>query len=348
LDRREIGFAIIGCGMISNWHAEAVGKVEGARLVGAVDQIEEAAKTFSGKYNTRYYPSVYELLQDAEVDAVCICTPGGLHAPLAVEAADAGKHVVVEKPMALNLKECDEIITACERNKVKLTVISQLRFSEAVCMAKEAVEKGKLGRLVMGDIAMKYYRSQEYYDRGSWRGTWKMDGGGALMNQGIHGIDLLQYMMGPVKSVFAHAKTIIRNIEVEDTASAVVEFENGALGAIRGATSIYPGSPRRLEINGNRGTIVLEEDSILEWRIEGKEVPKDMVIGHTAAGAASNPSSIGIDGHTRQIADMVDAIKTNRRPLVDQYEGKKPVEIITAIYESSRTGMRIDLKQECV
>jgi predicted dehydrogenase len=170
-----------------------------------------------------------------------------------------------------------------------------------------------------------------------------MDGGGALMNQGIHGIDLLQYIMGPVRSVFACTKTLARRIEVEDTASALLEFENSAIGVIQGTTSVYPGSPRRFEINGDKGTIILEEDSIVQWSIEGEDVPEDIEIGRTAMGAASNPAAFGIEGHVLQIRDMIEAIKSGRRPLVDQYEGKKPVEIIKAIYESSRTGKPVNL-----
>lgn len=340
---KTIGFGIIGCGMISNWHAGAILKIEGARLVGATDVSEKSRLAFAEKYNVRAFDSVEELLLCSEIDVVCICTPSGLHAPLAIQTANAGKHIIIEKPMALNLKETDDIISACEANKVKMEVISQLRFTDAVIKVKDAVDKGTIGRLVMGDIYMKYYRSQEYYDNGGWRGTWKMDGGGALMNQGIHGVDLLQYIMGPVKSVFAYTRTLARKIEVEDTASAVLEFKNGALGIIQGTTSIFPGSPRRLEVNGDKGTIVLEEDCITNWVIEGQDIPDDITIGHTTSGASSNPGAFSVDGHLKQISDMVDAIKNDRRPLVDQYEGTKPIEIIMAIYESSRTGEKIEL-----
>ena len=283
-------------------------------------------------------------ITDEDIDVVSICTPSGLHAPLAIQVANAGKHIITEKPMAINLREADEMIRACEDNKVKMAVISQLRFTDAVIRLKDAVNKGLLGKLISGDIYMKFYRSQEYYDKGGWRGTWKMDGGGALMNQGIHGIDLLQYVMGDVKSVFAHTKTLARNIEVEDTAVAVLEFENGALGVIQGTTSIYPGSPRRLEINGDKGTIALEEDCITAWDIQGQEKDPEIVFGRTTSGASSNPTAFGIEGHIKQIGDMVDAIKNDKKPLVDQYEGRKPVQIITAIYESSKTGKIVYLK----
>lgn len=341
---KEIGFGIIGCGTISNWHAGAISEIQGARLVGVTDVSKDSREAFAEKWKVKAYESLDELLKDKEIEVVCICTPSGLHAPIAIQAANAGKHVITEKPMAINLKEADEMIATCEKNNVKMAVISQLRFTDAVIKLRDAVKKGMLGKLVSGDIYMKFYRSQEYYDKGGWRGTWKMDGGGALMNQGIHGIDLLQYVMGDVKSVFGHAKTLARDIEVEDTASAVLEFENGALGVIQGTTSIYPGTPRRLEINGDKGTIALEEDSIIVWDILGQEKDPDIVLERTKSGTASNPTAFGIEGHIKQIGDMVEAIKHNKKPLVDQYEGRKPVQIITAIYESSRTGKIVYLK----
>ena len=340
---KEIGFGIIGCGMISDWHANAILATEGTKLVGFTDLSEASRTAAAKKYDSAVFDSAEIMLENREIDAVCICTPSGLHAPLAIKAANAGKHIVVEKPMALTLEEADAIIEACRTNKVKMEVISQLRFTDAVRRLKGTVERGELGKLISGDIYMKYYRSQEYYDKGGWRGTWKMDGGGALMNQGIHGIDLLQYVMGPVKSVFAYTRTLARKIEVEDTAAAVVEFQCGALGVIQGTTSVYPGSPRRLEVNGDKGTIVLEEDSIATWTIQGQEQPGVIQVKQTSGKTFSNPAAFGIEGHIRQIGDMADAIREDRKTMVDQYEGRKPVEIITAIYESSRTGKRIEL-----
>jgi UDP-N-acetyl-2-amino-2-deoxyglucuronate dehydrogenase len=343
VSNRKLGFGIIGCGMISSWHAGAIEQIDGAILKGVTDINKNSRESFAGKFNASAFDSVEELLKCEEIDVVCVCTPSGLHAPLAIQVANAGRHIIIEKPMALNLKEAKEIIEACEKNNVKMAVISQLRFSKSVQQVKAAVENGVLGKIVMGDVYMKYYRSQEYYNNGGWRGTWKMDGGGALMNQGIHGIDLLQYIMGPVKTVFAHAKTLARSIEVEDTAAAVIEFENGALGVIQGTTSIYPGSPRRIEINGDKGTIVLEEDCISQWVVEGQDVPADVVIGKTTSGASSNPGAFSLEGHIKQISDMVDAVNNNRKPLVDQYEGRKAIEIIMAVYESSKSGEKICL-----
>lgn len=329
--------------MIANWHANAIQAIEDVVLTSVTDTNREGAESFALKYGVKAFDSYEHMLLQGDIDVVCICTPSGLHASYAIMAAKAGKHIIVEKPMALNLAEADEVIQVCEYNNVKMEVISQLRFTPAVKKLKEAVDSGLLGRIVAGDIHMKFHRSQEYYDKGGWRGTWKMDGGGALMNQGIHGIDLLQYIMGPVKTLSAYTRTLARKIEVEDTAAAVVEFQSEALGVIQATTSIYPGYPRKLEMCGDRGSIVLEEDSIVRWDVEGHVTPEDVIIQGTTSKAASDPSAFGIEGHILQIKDMVEAIKNDRKPLVDQYEGRKPIEIIMAIYESSKTGRLIEL-----
>lgn len=337
MDHRIVSFGMIGCGTISEWHAQAIEKIDGARLVAVTDLNEAARAAFAQKYQARAFDSVEALLAEPSIDVVSICTPSGLHAPLAVQAAGRGKNIVVEKPMAITPAQLDAVMTACRVNHVKLSVIAQLRFSDAVRQLNAAVGDGALGRLVMADLSMKYYRSQEYYDRGGWRGTWKMDGGGALMNQGIHGVDLMQYVMGPVKSVCATVRTLTRRIEVEDTAVATLEFQNGALGRIAATTSVYPGSPRTLEICGDRGTIRLEEDSIASWDIAGRQLPEGVRLGGASSHTAVNPAAFGIEGHFRQLSDMVDAIRNDRAPLVDQFEGKRSVELILAIYESSKT-----------
>ncbi|MEG2570252.1 MAG: Gfo/Idh/MocA family oxidoreductase [Clostridia bacterium] len=338
-----ITFGIIGCGVISNWHAQAIAEIEGARLKGVTDVFEPARIAFAEKYSVSAYDSAEALLADPEIDAVCICTPSGLHAPLAISAANAGKNIVVEKPMALTHEEIAEVLAACEKNHVKMSVISQLRFSKAIRALKGAIDAGELGKIVLADLSMKFFRSQEYYDKGGWRGTWKMDGGGALMNQGIHGIDMLQYVMGRVKSVSAITRTLARKIEVEDTAVAILEFENGALGQIVGTTSIYPGSSRTLEICGDHGTIKLTEDAITEWEIEGKEQPKNVLNGGAGSDTSSDPTNFSISGHVEQLTDMVDAIKNDRLPFINQFDGRLPVEIILAIYESSKTGKTVNL-----
>jgi len=346
---KTLNYGIIGCGLIADFHAKSIKVLEETKpvkLYGVVDVRHDAAVTFSQKYNIEnVYDAIDDMLNDPAIDVVSICTPNGFHSELAVKAANHGKHIVVEKPMAITKAQLNDIIVACEKANVKLSSISQLRYSEAIQITKKAIEDGKLGTVVCGDVYMKYFRSAEYYAQGGWRGTVKLDGGGALMNQGIHGIDLLQYIMGPVKTVYAKAKTLARNIEVEDTASAVLEFENGALGVIQGTTSVYPGYSRIFEFNGSKGTIKLEESNFIEWNIEGEEKPENIVLGGSSASTANRPDSFAIDGHVQQLGDMIDAIIYDRKPFVDQYEGRKPVDIILAIYESARTGKEVVMSE---
>ena len=337
---KRMGFGIVGCGAISNMHAGAVKAIDRADLIACTDVNKKSLEDFSKKYDITPYNDFSDMLADEKVDVVCICTPSGLHKKFCVEAAKAGKHIVVEKPMALTTEDCDEIISACEENSVKLEVISQNRFKDAFRYVKELVDDGKLGKIVSADIYMKYYRSPEYYGASNWKGTWAMDGGGALMNQGIHGVDILLFIMGKVKSVFGYARTLARDIEVEDTASAVVEFENGALGVIQGTTSVTPGYPRKMEINGTKGSITLVEGDIAVWDIKDLEKPEFKT---TAGHSHNDPMAFNIEGHVQQITDLIDSIKNGTEPFVSHREGRRPVELITAIYESSKTGRRIDL-----
>ncbi len=338
---KKFGYGIIGCGTISKWHAEAAAATGKYDLIAVTDVRKESAERFAEQFHCMAVDSTEELLKRDDIEIISICTPSGFHATDAIKVANAGKHIIIEKPMAITYEQIDDILKACKDHNVKMQVISQMRFKENVLKAKEAIDSGKLGKLVIGDVSMKYFRSQEYYDAGGWRGTWKLDGGGALMNQGIHGIDTLQYLMGPVKSVFAHAKTLARNIEVEDTAVAVVEFANGAIGTITGTTSVYPGIPRKFEINGTKGSITLVEDTITLWDIEGETEKIKEGDQERKLDSASNPTNFGIEGHIMQLDDMAEALIHNRDPKVNQYEGKKPIEIILAIYESEKTGKKV-------
>ena len=341
--KKTYGFGIIGCGVISKWHASAVENIENAALIGAYDAFKPSAEKFAAEHGCRVFDTLEEMFDRKEIDIVCICTPSGLHTPIAIQAADAGKNVVVEKPMAITKDQISDLIAAVERNKIKLAVISQLRFTNAMQKVKSAIDNGELGRLLVGDVYMKYYRSPEYYASANWRGTWEMDGGGALMNQGIHGIDVLQYLMGGVKSVFGVCKTLARDIAVEDTASVVVEYKNGAVGTIQGTTCVEPGYPRYIEISGTRGTVMLKEDVVVRWDVDGKQLDESR-IPKGNYNSFRNPATFDLENHRRQIADLIDAIENDRKPLVDVYEGKKPVEIILAAYESSRLGKKIMLE----
>lgn len=343
--KRKLGFGIIGCGMISDFHINALKELsDSARIIGVTDVVKDAAIRVASRHNLDVFDSVEELLSAKGLDVVCICTPSGYHAENIIKASNAKKHVIVEKPMAITKEQLDLVEKTCAENKTVLSVISQIRFARDMKRAKFAVESGEMGSIVTADMYMKYYRSQEYYNSGSWRGTMRLDGGGALMNQGIHGVDLLQYLAGPVISVFAYSKTLVRNIEVEDTLSAVLEFQSGALGVIQATTSVYPGYPRRLEINGDRGSITIEETAITKMDIHGS-ISEDIVLKPSFSSGASAASAISTDFHTAQISDVIDAIREKRKPAVDITEGRKAVDIILAIYKSAREERKVYIEE---
>lgn len=325
---KTIRFAIYGCGMIANIHALALEKTENALLVGAGDIKKEFAKKFCEKYGIKIYEAFEEIISDEKIDAVCLCTPNGTHAELAIKALEKDKNVVLEKPMATTVADCDRIIDACKKSKGKLTVISQLRTGEDVIKAKNIVESGALGKIVLCDLYMKYYRSEEYF-KGSWKGTKEMDGGGALMNQGIHGVDILQYIAGPIKEIKSVVKTLVHDIEVEDTAVSVLEFESGAIGVIEAATSVYPGFDRRIEINGSKGSLVLKENKIETLITEEGDCLSENIDKSTTA---NDPTKVDIEGHIKQFSNFVRTLNGKEGLIVDEYEGKKAVEIIERIY----------------
>jgi UDP-N-acetyl-2-amino-2-deoxyglucuronate dehydrogenase len=343
------GFGIIGCGMISRFHARAIADVPGAKLVGCVSRSGESAQRFAAEHGCRAYASLEEMLADDAVTVVTITTPSGNHLEPAVAAAAAGKHVLVEKPLEVTLQRCDQIIAACERHGVQLGTIFQSRFHDASRQLKQAVDAGRFGRLTLGDAYVKWHRSQEYYDSVAWRGTWERDGGGALMNQGIHSVDLLAWMMGPVVEVGAQtARLAHERIEVEDTAVATLRFANGALGVVEAATSVYPGHLKRIEIHGTAGSAVLEEEDIKAWdfaepRQEDAAIVAQIGKRKSGGGGASDPAAIGHHGHARLFADFFQAVDAGRPPAVDGHEGRRSVEIILAIYQAAETGQVVRL-----
>lgn len=336
---KEVRFGIVGCGTISRFHATAIERIAEARLVGVYDGWRPGAERFVTEHPARIFDSLEELLACPEIDAVCICTPSGLHTEQAVAAMKAGKSIVVEKPMSLSLADADLLINTAAETGAKVCVISQFRFSAAVQEVRRALEAGAFGKLVSGSLSMKYFRSHEYYASGGWRGTWEMDGGGCLMNQGIHGIDVFRYLMGPVKSISAITKTQTRKVEVEDSAAAILEFENGAVGTIQGSTTCFPGYPRRIEICGDEGSVVLEEDTILSWDLP---IECNLPVGTGAKNvASSDPKAIDVGGHVRQIGNLVEAILHGSELMAPAATGRPPLEVILGIYESSKTGKTV-------
>jgi UDP-N-acetyl-2-amino-2-deoxyglucuronate dehydrogenase len=347
----KIGFGMVGCGTIAPFHAKGIVQAPDAELVAACDPVEEMAKKFSAEHDgVPYYTDLEEMLRRDDLHAVCICTPSGMHSDQAVMAARAKKHVLCEKPLDITLPKIDRMIQVCKEEGVKLGGIFQRRTYEASRKVREAVQGGLLGRMVLGDIYQKFYRSPEYYRSGAWRGTWQMDGGGALMNQGVHGIDLLLWIMGCAKSVIAKADHLVRDIEVEDTAIAIVTFENGALGVIEGATSCNPGEAARLELHGEKGTIILTDSGIVRWAVAkgDKHLAEDEALApqEERAHGVSDPKAISAAGHIALIRDFVEAIRNDREPMVTAESARNPVELILAIYESARTGREVTLPLE--
>jgi UDP-N-acetyl-2-amino-2-deoxyglucuronate dehydrogenase len=336
-----VRFAIVGTGNIAGFHAEAIAQVPAARLVAAFSRNNPAP--FAEKHACAAVTSLDELLARSDVDAVCITTPSGAHGDSAIAALRAGKHVLCEKPLEINPQRIDEMLHVAKESGRILAAVFQSRFGQGAQTLKRAIEAGRFGRLSLCSAYIKWWRTQEYYDSGAWRGTWELDGGGALMNQGIHAIDLLQWLVGLPETVKAFTSTVAHErIAVEDTAVAALHFPHGALGVIEGATSVFPGWTKRIEISGDRGSAILEDDAIKFWQFD-REEPEDAGIrtGHQAAnigGGVANPMAISTEGHRRQIEDLCAAIQENRPPAIAGADARHAVALICAIYESARTG----------
>lgn len=317
--------------MIANVHADAIRRIDNAELIGVADNSYEFALKFAQKWGVKAFNDYNELLLNKEIDVVCVCTPSCFHAQNAIDALNKGKHVVLEKPMAITVEDTDKIIETCAKTGKLLTVISQLRFSKDIIKIKKLIEDGAFGKITLCELNMKYYRSPEYYSSSPWKGTLKFDGGGALMNQGIHGIDLLEFIMGDIKNVEGKAKTLFHNIEVEDTAVAIVEFSSGALGTIIASSCAYPGFNRQITICGSDGYAILSENKIEKLFIKGQPCEANDVCD---LGGASDPTKIDSDYHKLQFENLMSAIKGEAKLLIDCYEGKKAVKIIESIYKS--------------
>lgn len=328
---KTIRFGILGCGAIARFHADAIARLDGASLVGVADAFIEGAMRFAQEYQVKAYADYKEMLSDESIDAVCICTPSGFHAENAIEALRAHKHVVLEKPMAFSKTEARQIEAEVEKSGCVLTVICQLRFSDDIRQVKQLITDNALGKLVFCDLYMKYWRDEAYYASSNWKGTRQFDGGGALMNQGIHGIDLLMYLVGGAKVVYAKNCTRLHDIEVEDVSIAMLEFNNGAMGVIEGSTCVSPGFERRLEINGTKGSVILVENQIQKLIINGETLIDRQ--GGPVNGAASNPMAFACDLHAVQLSNFIDAIRGNGELLITAAEGARAVGLIEEIYQ---------------
>lgn len=330
--------AVIGCGAIAEVHCDVIGTLENAEVVGVYDKNQDRAKAFADQIGATAFDSMEALLaSDAEI--VAVCTPSGLHAELAIACMEAGKHVVLEKPIALTEDDCDRILASEKKTNKICAPISQLRFYDDIKRAKEVLDAGLLGKPVLCDLYMKYHRSREYYESSSWRGTFAMDGGGALMNQGVHGIDVLHFLLGGITEVNGTVRTQVHNIEVEDTAVATVRFANGAIGVIEGTTSMHKGYPRKLEIHCEKGSMVIEENRIVAIDLDGFELTE----GDGKYDSSSNPMNLSHTGHRRQYENFLAALDGKEPLFYSATDASCAVKTILAIYRSSKENKNISL-----
>jgi len=346
----EIGFGVVGLGM-GKHHCKAIDSAPNARLVAVCEVDEERLSPISEQYGCKAYEKYADMLADEDIQAVSIATPSGMHAEMGIQAADAKKHVIVEKPADITPDKVDELIEAGQRNEVKMAGIFQSRFDPLNIRIRQAVQEGKLGKMVGVHGHLPWFRAQSYFEgpHGSWKGTWTMDGGGSLMNQGVHTVDLLQWFAGRVKDVSAMIGVFGHDIEAEDEAVAILRFESGAMGTLYSTTCCYPGLSQRITLFGTRGTIVKDEGRLKVWKSmddEGEQQEKQMMElygENKEASAAADPMAVGFDGHTQIVMDLVEAIEEDREPSLSVSDAKHAVEIVCAVYESARSGQPVHL-----
>ncbi len=353
----KIGWGIIGYGVIGPHHAKAIAAASGAELIAVcdVDPKRERIVRDHG-YKVPFYRDHKEMLRkEPRIQAVSICTPSGIHYQGAVDAARAGRHVLSEKPLDISLDHMDRMIDVCAKAKVKLGCIFQRRTDQNSILVKKAMQRKIVGKLVLADSVQKMYRSPAYYRSAGWRGTWKLDGGGALMNQCVHGIDLLLWLMGDVESVFGYSDHLVRDIEVEDTSVSVLRFKNGAIGNVIGTTSIVPGQGCKTMIHGEKGSITMGDGPLKCWSsrlVKGNHQTREIDLNKmfrtgsrvkTSDAVASDNKALSSDGHTIQVKDMCTAIRRDREPMIPGIEARRSVELILAIYRSWKTGREVSL-----
>ncbi|HEX8142776.1 MAG TPA: Gfo/Idh/MocA family oxidoreductase [Pyrinomonadaceae bacterium] len=338
-----IHLGIIGGGNISETHARAAQEAEGFEVAAVYGPNREKAARLGQLYGGTVYDSLEAFLLHRPMNMVMIGSPSALHAEQGIAAAEHGLHVLVEKPIDITVERAGALIDACERARVKLGVCFQDRFAPDISKLKELADS-QLGKPILVSGRVKWYRPPEYYSGSRWRGTWALDGGGALMNQGVHTVDLLLWLMGDVERVYARAITALHRIEVEDTVVATLEFANGAIGTLEAATSVYPGYSRRVEVTGSEGTLILEGDRIIAADLHAPAGDLLGPIQHNQTPGASSPVVSDVSGHKRILEDFRRAVETGGSPRCDGREGRRSVELVEAIYESSRTGQAVRLK----
>jgi UDP-N-acetyl-2-amino-2-deoxyglucuronate dehydrogenase len=340
-------FGIIGAGLIADFHARVIEDIDNAKLAGFFDIVGERSKKPAEEFSVTAFESLDEMLADDRIDVVSIATASGAHMNPVLAAAKSGKHVLCEKPLEVTLERIDAMIEAHAKSGTVLGGIFQYRFDDAVAPLKEAIDSGRFGKITYAGVYVPWWRSDEYYQN-SWHGTWKLDGGGALMNQSIHMVDLLCYLVGPIDSVQAFVATLGHpQIEAEDTATAVVRFAGGALGVIYGTTASYPGRFRRFEISGTKGTVVYLEDSFTTWQF-AEERPEDEQIRRQfgkvkGMGGVADPAAISYENHRRNFKTFIDSLESGQDFFIDGNEARKAVEVILAIYKSAKEHKAVKL-----
>ncbi len=338
--KTPIRFAIVGCGRIAPRHAESLQRLPEAKLVAVADCDAGKAQAFGSKQGVKSFGSIQELLQWGEFDVACVCTPSGSHAENAIELMNGGKHVVVEKPMALRLEDADAMIATAEKNGLKLFVVKQNRFNLPVVALRQALEQGRFGKINMGTVRVRWCRKQEYYDQASWRGTWALDGG-VFSNQASHHIDLLEWCMGEVESVFAKTQTYMVDIECEDTGVAILKFKSGALGVIEATTATRPKDLEgSLSLMGEKGSVEISGFAVNQLRhyqfAEALPTDAEMFARHS-----DNPPNVYGFGHQAYLQNVVDVLLERAKAAVDGAEGRKSLELIHALYLSAQTGKEV-------
>src|SRR5262245_12515217 len=338
---QELGFGLIGAGAIAHFHARAVAESRGGRLIGVVSRRRATADAFASEHGIGFASdSVGELLKQPGLDAVCITTPSALHLEPALAAIRAGKHLMIEKPLDSTVEGTDHILHEAEKAGVRVGSIFQARFGDAARALKAAVDAGRFGRMVLASCYVKWNRTKEYYT--GWKGRISEDGGGAVINQAIHGVDLLQWFAGMPVEVFAWTTQRVHKIESEDTSVAALKFASGAFGTIEASTALWPGYARRIEICGENGAAVMEDDDITRWEFRGAAPEDDRIRAAREASAkgsgSANPMSINFEGHLRQIQDFIDGIREKRPFFIEGSEARKAVALVRAIYDSAASG----------
>lgn len=344
-EKIKIRFAIVGCGRISKRHGELLGlnQIKNASLVAVCDINMDKAKTLGNQFNLPYYTDMDEMMSKENIDIVSVLTESGNHAKHVINLAKYGKNIIVEKPMALTIDDADDMIMACQKHNCRLFVVKQNRFNVPVVKLKEALDNQRFGKLFMATVRLRWCRDAEYYNQAPWRGTWAMDGG-VLTNQASHHIDLLEYMMGRVDSVYAKGIKALANIEAEDTAAVILKFRNGGIGIIEATTAVRPRDLEgSLSILGEKGTVEIggfAVNKMLHWNFQEKLDGDDEVFEKYSV----NPPNVYGFGHQAYYDHVIDCILNNKEQMVGGLEGRKSVELISAIYESMETRKEVFLR----